>query len=170
MRRDGWVMHVLVLVGAVVVTVVVARAVASLELFGTRTPDTPAAEVMANQCDRVRTFGSIIALGDDLVTAVDAGDRARAHADAARAMDLWYEVQMGVPYLTNKPDLSPAFHAQAARLGAALPRVEWFATVMNAPPLEDAARGTRSMLPEIRGLMDGIGLPACAVVALPSPS
>ncbi len=126
----------------------------------------PASEAIAAQCDQVRSIGSIIAVGDAFVAAVEGGDRTEANALADRAQVLWFDVQAGSPFgLEGSPP--PEFRERQQRIADARPRVEWFAAVMNATPIEAAAGGTSRMLPEMRALLDGIGYPECAVIEMP---
>jgi hypothetical protein len=127
----------------------------------------PVSEAVAAQCDQVRSIGSLIAVGEAFVEAVDQGDGTRAEALADRAQETWFDIQARYPF---GPDGSPpaGFEARQVRIGEARPRLEWFAVVMQASPLEDAATGTTRLLPEMRALLDAIDLPDCAVVELPA--
>jgi hypothetical protein len=127
--------------------------------------DRSVAEVDAAQCDQVRSIGSLIAVGDAFVAAVERGDRTEARSRVDQAQALWFGIQAGFPFSGGQPPAE--LEARQQRISDASPRFEWFAAVMAATPIEDAGAGTSRMLPEIRSLLNGIGYPECAVIELP---
>ncbi len=126
----------------------------------------PVAEVAADQCDQVRSIGSLIAVGDAFVAAAERGDRTEAESRVDQAQALWFGIQAGFPFAPESSPLAELVWRQQ-RITDASPRFEWFAAVMAATPIEDATAGTSRLLPEMRSLLDGIDYPECAVIELP---
>jgi hypothetical protein len=129
--------------------------------------DRPRAEAIADQCDQVRSIGSLIAVGDAFVAAVHRGDRTEAKSRVEQAQASWFGIQAG---FHGEPEggMPAELEARQQRIVDASPRFEWFAAVMAATPIEGAAAGASRMLPEMRSLLDGIDYPECALIELPS--